>query len=197
MSIKRIVTISREFGSGGRYLGEEIAHRLGVPFYDKEIIAKVAEETGLSRQYIEEKGEYSPVKNIFAYAFVGRDRTGASLDDYMYSIQRKVILEVAESGPCVIVGRCADYILRDRTDCLNTFICGNIENKVKRTTELYSISEADARKLIKETDKKRSIHYKYYTDLEWGNAKNYTLSLNSSDIGYDKCMDIICDLAAV
>lgn len=93
---KNIITISREFGSGGRYIGKQVAESLGIAFYDKDIIAKVAEESGLDKDFIEKKGEYSPLKNVFSYAFVGRDSTGASLDDYLYSVQRKIILEIAE-----------------------------------------------------------------------------------------------------
>lgn len=191
---KRIITISREFGSGGRYLGEKIAEKLGWDYYDKEIIAKVAQKTGLSQKYIEQAGEYAPSKNIFAYAFVGRNQTGASLGDYMYAAQREIILEAAEKSACVMVGRCADYILKDRTDCLNVFICGNTEEKIKRIMDLYKVSRAEAEKLIKETDKKRSVNYNYYTEQEWGKADNYSICLNSSDIGYDKCIEIICGL---
>ena len=193
--MKNIITISREFGSGGRYIGEEIARRAGMEFYDKEIIAKVAEETGFSPRFVEEKGEYSPTKSILSYAFVGRNATGQSLEDYMYSVQRKIIIEAAEKGPCVIVGRCADHILREWDDGLHVFISGNWSQKVKRIMELYHLSEAEAQKRMKSTDKKRSIHYKYYTDEEWGYAGNYTLCLNSSELGYEKCIQMILELA--
>lgn len=191
---KRIITISREFGSGGRYLGEQIAKRLGMKFYDKEIITRVAEETGLAQKYVEEMGEYSPKKSIFSFAFVSRDSQGMSLGDYMYAAQRKIILEAAEKEPCVIVGRCADDILRGREDCLNVFICGNEKNKAERIVKLYEISEEEALKRMKETDKKRRIHHNYYTEQKWGEANNYSISLNSSDIGYEKCIDIVCGL---
>ena len=191
---KKIITISREFGSGGRYLGKKIAEKLGWDYYDKEIIAKVAEKTGLSQKYIEQAGEYAPSKNIFAYAFVGRNHNGVSLGDYMYAAQREIILEAAEKSACVMVGRCADYILKDREDCLNVFICGNAKEKLKRIMDLYKVSEAEAKKLIRETDKKRSVNYNYYTEQEWGKAENYTICLNSSDIGYERCIDMICGL---
>lgn len=190
----KIITISREFGSGGRYLGEEIAKRLGWTYYDKEIILKTAEKTGLSEKFIEKSGEYAPAKNIFAYAFTGRNRAGSSLEDYMYSVQREIILDLAEQGNCVIVGRCADYILKDRADCMNVFICGNTKEKCERIKNLYQVTEEEAKRLLKETDKKRSLHYGYYTEREWGRAVNYTICLNSSDIGYEGCMDILCGL---
>lgn len=192
---KKIITISREFGSGGRYLGEKIAKELGMAYYDKEIIDKVAEKTGLSQKYIEQTGEGAPTKSQFAYSFVGRNSDGTSMGDYMDAMQREVILEAAEKGSCVIIGRCANYILRERTDCLNIFICGNEEEKTKRIMELYQLSEEKARKLIKETNKKRRVHYEYYTEEKWGESCNYTICLNSSDIGYEKCIEIICDLA--
>lgn len=192
---KKIITISREFGSGGRYLGEKIAKELGMAYYDKEIIDKVAEKTGLSQKYIEQTGEGAPTKSQFAYSFVGRNSDGTSMGDYMDAMQREVILEAAEKGPCVIIGRCANYILRERTDCLNIFICGNEEEKTKRIMELYQLSEEKARKLMKETNKKRRLHYEYYTEQKWGEAGNYSICLNSSDIGYENCTEIICDLA--
>lgn len=192
---KQIITISREFGSGGRKIGKRVADRLGISFYDKDIIAKVAEETGFSEKFIEKKGEYSPVKNIFAYAFVGRDSSGTSIDDYLYAAQQKIILEIAQKEPCVIVGRCADYILRDREDCLNVFIHGEQAEKIERVMRLYEKSKEGAIKMMKDMDKKRSINYNYYTDREWGMVKNYAVTLNSSILGYDKCVDAIIELA--
>ncbi len=191
---KKIITISREFGSGGRFIGEEIAKKLGYEFYDKTIIGKIAEETGFSEKFIEEKAEYAPTKNIFSYAFVGRNSSGMSIEDYLNSVQRKIILDAVEKGPCVIVGRCADYILKDREDCVNVFIHGEMKNKLERIERIYNLSTKEAEKLIQETDRKRSINYKYYTEQIWGKSQNYTLTLNSSKLGYDKVIDIICNL---
>ncbi len=187
----KIITISRELGSGGKYIGELVSKKLGIPFYDKEIMEKVAEETGFVDQFIERISEYAPSKNIFAYAFVGRSASGESIEDYINNIQRKIILDIAEKSPCVIVGRSADYILKDKHDTLNVFICGDIEEKKKRLSSLRGITEEEAEKLMKETDKKRSINYKYYTGQTWGNIKNYTMVLNSTKIGVEKCADII------
>lgn len=187
----KIITISRELGSGGKYIGELVSKKLGIPFYDKEIMEKVAEETGFVDQFVERISEYAPSKNIFAYAFVGRSASGESIEDYINNIQRKIILDIAEKSPCVIVGRSADYILKDKHDTLNVFICGDIEEKKKRLSSLRGITEEEAEKLMKETDKKRSINYKYYTGQTWGNIKNYTMVLNSTKIGVEKCADII------
>ena len=190
---KRIITISREFGSGGRYIGRELADRLGIAFYDKEIIRKTAEASGMAEEFVEKKGEHSPSKNLFSYGLVGRDASGASLDDYLFSVQRRIILGFAEEGPCVIVGRCADYILREREDCLNAFIFGNQEEKAARIMRIYLKTREEALKLMKDVDKKRSTHYRYYTDQTWGNMKNYTMTLNSSELGYETCIRMLLE----
>lgn len=192
---KRIITISREFGSGGRYIGEKLAQQLGVAYYDKEIIARVAEETGFSKEFVEKKGEYSPQKSLFAYAFVGRDSQGMSIEDHLYAAQAKIILDLVKKGPCVIVGRSADYILRDRTDCLHVFIHSSPEKKAERIRTLYGKTEEESIKLMKETDKKRSINYNYYTDQKWGAVRNYDVTLNSGTIGIDKCVEILVEMA--
>ena len=188
---KRIITISREFGSGGRFIGEEVAKKLGIKYYDKEIIGQIAKESGLAPEYIKENAELSPKKGIFAYAFTGRDITGKSVEDMVYEAQRKVILDLAEKEPCVIIGRNADYILKDRDDVLNVFIHGDMPEKIKRICKLYNITEDGAVKLIKDTDKRRRINYNFYTEQKWGMASNYTLSLNSSQLGYARCEKMI------
>lgn len=190
----QIITISREFGSGGRFIGEETAKKLGIAFYDREIIAKVADDLGLSEKYVADRGEYAPSKNIFSYAFIGRDINGNSIADQIYSYQQKIIKELAAKEPCVIVGRSADYILSERDDVLNVFIQGNKADKIVRIKEIYSKSDDEAAKMIKDTDKKRSVNYRYCTDQEWGSRKNYDIVLNSSTLGYDNCIDVISRL---
>ena len=194
---KRIITISREFGSGGRFIGEEVAKKLGVAYYDKDIIGQIAEQSGLSPEYIQENAELSPKKGLFAYAFSGRDITGKSVEDMVYEAQRKVIREIAEKESCVIIGRNADFILRDRDDVLNVFIHGNMAEKVQRICKLYKVTEEDAAKMINDTDKRRRTNYNFYTEQKWGMAGNYTLSLNSSVLGYDMCQKIIMDCAKI
>ena len=192
---KRIITISREFGSGGRFIGEEVAKKLGVTYYDKDIIGQIAEQSGLSPEYIKENAELSPKKGWFAYAFSGRDITGKSVEDMVYEAQRKVIMEIAEKENCVIVGRNADFILKDRKDVLNVFIHGSIPEKVRRICSLYNVTEVDAIKMINDIDKRRRTNYNFYTEQKWGMAENYTMSLNSSVLGYDLCQKIIIDCA--
>ena len=190
---KRIITISREFGSGGRFIGEEVAKKLGIAYYDKNIIGQIAEKSGLSPEYIQENVELSPKKGLFAYAFSGRDITGKSVEDMVYEAQRNIILELAEKEPCVIIGRNADYILQDRDDVLNVFIHGDMPEKIKRITGLYNVKEKEAVKMMADTDKRRRTNYSFYTDQNWGKASNYTLCLNSSQLGYDRCEMIIME----
>ena len=190
---KRIITISREFGSGGRFIGEEVAKKLGIAYYDKNIINEIAEKSGLSPEYIQENAELSPKKGLFAYAFAGRDVTGKSVEDLVYEAQRKVILELAEKEPCVIIGRNADYILKDRDDVLNVFIHGDTPEKIQRITRLYNVEEQKAVKMMVDIDKRRMANYNFYTNQKWGKADNYTLCLNSSRLGYDRCEKIIME----
>ena len=194
---KRIITISREFGSGGRFIGEEVAKKLGMKYYDRDIIGQIAEKSGFSPEYIQENAELSPKKGLFAYAFAGRDITGKSVEDMVYEVQRKVILEIAEKESCVIIGRNADFILNDRDDVLNVFIHGDKAEKVKRICKLYNVTEADALKMMVDIDKRRMTNYRFYTERKWGMAGNYTLSLNSSELGYDMCEKIIMDCATL
>lgn len=190
-----IVTISREFGSGGRTIARKVAAQLGVPFYDKELIAKIAEESGYNEEFVAEESEEAPTKSRFAYTFVGRDIQGMSISDYLWQAEVKVIHELAEKGPCVIVGRCADYLLRNRDDVLNVFIHADMKSKAERIVRLYGETEHSPEKRLAEKDRKRSLHYEYYTDQEWGKASNYHIALDSSKFGIDKCVDIITDLA--
>lgn len=190
---KRIITISREFGSGGRFIGEEVAKKLGVAYYDKDIIGKIAEQSGLSPEYVKENAELSPKKGLFAYAFSGRDITGKSVGDMVYEAQRKIIMEIAEKESCVIIGRNADFILKDRNDVLNVFIHGDMPEKTQRIIDLYNVEEKEAVKMMADTDKRRMTNYNFYTEQKWGKASNYTLCLNSSQLGYDRCERIIME----
>lgn len=189
-----VITISREYGSGGRMVGREVAKRLGINFYDEEIIDQVATQTGLAKEYIKEQGEYSPSTSLFSYGLIGRTYTGISANDYIINAQREIILKAAKSSACVIVGRAADYILKDREDTIHTFICANMETRVKRVKEEYKESSHNFEKMIKERDKKRRINYEYYTDRKWGKVYNYDICLNTSRISLDKCVDVIAKL---
>lgn len=197
--MKKIITISREFGSGGRSIAKEVAKRLGYKYYDKELVKQVSQETGFDPKYIEDQGEYAPSKSIFAYAFSAPGApgimNGMSASDFLWNIQRGVILKIAEEEPCVIVGRCADAILANRDDCLNVFIHADKAYRADRIVRLYGESEKSPEKRLDEKDKKRKVNYNHYTGKEWGKSQNYHLTLDSSAIGQDKCVDIIASLA--
>lgn len=181
--MNRIITISRQFGSGGRTIGKEVAAKLGIPCYDGELIERIEQESGFTKEYIAEHGEY--VNSWFGTAY-GRD--------YIWSAQKKVIRQLAEKGPCVIVGRCADYVLRERADLLKVFIHASPEKRAERIVTLYGETEVSPEKRLKSKDKRRAAFYRYYTDLEWGNAKNYHLSLDSGVLGIQTCVDLITQL---
>ena len=191
----RIITISRQFGSGGHTIGKQVAEKLGIPCYDQELVEKEARELGLSTEYVKEEGEYAEHGNFLANLFeADRDFSGMSRQDYLWVYQRQTILKLAERGPCVIVGRCADYILRDTADCLRVFIHADLEKRAQRIVECYGQRKDSPEKRLKDKDKRRRAYYQYYTDMEWGNVENYHITLDSGVLGLDKCTEIIAGL---
>ena len=197
---KKIITVSRQFGSAGRSIAKRVAEELNIPYYDKELIKEVAAKTGFDPEYIESIGEYAPSKSIFAYALpfsLGPHamNNGMSASDFLWVMQRQVILDLAEKGPCVIVGSCADYILRDRDDCLHTFIHADKSKRAERIVRVYGESEKSPEARLDDKDSRRAVNYKHFTGLEWGRCENYHLSLDSGTLGIDTCVKLICDLA--
>lgn len=195
---KKIVTISRQYGSGGRYIGENLAKSMGVPCYDEKLIDMVAKESGFAQSFVAEKGERMTGSLLFNIASslsfannVFSTNNGVTLQDEIYFTQNRIIKELADKGPCVIVGRCADYILREREDCLNVFIFADNESKIERAEKYFNITREEAPAVLKKKDKARANHYKYYTDQEWGMASNYDLCLNSGLIGIEGCVKAI------
>lgn len=194
---KRVITISRQCGSGGRYIGERLVEELGISCYDEKLMDMVAKESGFAPDFIEEKGERITGSLLFniasslTYASNVFSGNGMSLQDEIYFMQNRIIKELAEKEPCVIVGRCSDYILREREDCLNVFIHADEASKLERAVKNYGMPEKDAAMILKKKDKARYNHYKYYTDEEWGMASNYDLCLNSGLFGIDGCVEII------
>ena len=188
---KTIITISREFGSGGRSIGKSVAEALEIPYYDKELIKQVAEKTGFAPEYVENAGEYAPGKSILAYfaAFSGRADVmgGMNASDFLWCMQRQVILDLVEKGSCVIVGRCADYILKDNPDAAPAF-------RADRIVRLYGESEKKPEERLRDKDTRRKVNYKHFTGREWGRCQNYHLSLDSGVIGVEKCVSIIVEL---
>ena len=185
----RIITISREFGSGGRTIGKMAAEQLGIPCYDSELIHQIALESGFTENYIKDAGEYAP-GGFLASALTNR-AFGPTNEDYLWQIQQKIITELAEKGPCVIVGRCADYILRDKADCLKVFIHADMKERIKRISEVYKINDSDPEKLLHQKDKRRAAYYQFYTDIKWGDTKNFHITLDSSAFGIEKCVQIL------
>lgn len=196
----KIITISREFGSGGRTIGREVANRLGIPFYDKELVDQIALESGFAPTFVEENGEHAPNRSRLAYAFAHQGvpgvMNGMSTADFLWSIQCNVIMQLAEKGPCVIVGRNADYILKDRKDVLDVFIHANPEFRADRIVRLYGESEKKPEIRLNEKDKRRMINYQHYTGRVWGQATNYDLCLDSGTLGIEACVDLIVALAS-
>lgn len=195
---KRIITISREFGSGGRTIGHLVAEKLGIPFYDKELVDHIALESGFSPNYIEEHGEHAPGGTVFSYAFTHQSVPGVmhglSVADFLWNAQCNVILQLAEKGPCVIVGRNADYILKDRDDCFHAYIYADKEFRAERIVRLYGESEKKPMARLDEKDKRRRANYQHYTGGTWGKSQNYDICLCSSTIGVEQCADIIVSL---
>lgn len=197
---KYIVTISREFGSGGRLIGEELARRLDIPFYDKAIIQMAAEKSGLSYDFIEkteEKSAGAPIYNIpLTATFAGYTAMGyidTPVNDKTFLAQAEVIRDIAKSS-CVIVGRCADYILRDEPGLVRVFISGKLEDRIIRAVKKYNFPEAGALEKIRKIDKSRANYYRYYTDQHWGSVHNYDITINSSFTEIDGAVDVLLTL---
>ena len=185
----RVITISREFGST---IGKRVAEKLGIPCYDAEIIQELAKETGFAPEYVKEAGEYA-LGSFLSAAFSNR-MFGPINEDILWERQYQVITGLAEKGPCVIVGRCADYILRDKADCLKVFIHADMAFRAKRIVEVYGEREQSPEERLRDKDKRRAAYHRFYTDMKWGHAQNYHLTLDSGVLGIDKCVDIIAEL---
>lgn len=190
LRIPVVITLSREYGSGGRYIGRLIADRLGIKLYDKEFIIKVAEETGLSQDYIEEneqkRGVLASLNNGYYSEFNNADE--------LFAKEAEIIKDIASKESCVIVGRCADRILENNSNILKVFIYSDIDNKIKRATTYYGLNKEKAKKEIERIDKQRANHHKYYTGKEWKDLSNYDICINSDALGVEKTADIICEM---
>lgn len=191
--MNKVITISREFGSGGRTVGKLVAEKLGIPCYDQELIQKIAQESGYCEEFIAESTE-KPHSKLFGNAFAFRDHYGNSIQDKIWLAQLKAIVEVANKGPCVIVGRCADYILEGTADLIKVFIHADTKTKAKRIVEQYGEAELAPEKRLKEKDKRRAAYYQVNTDRKWGDIKNYDITLSTSSLGIERCADIIAEL---
>ena len=186
---KKIITISREFGAGGRTVGHIVADKLGIPFYDGKLVEDIAKESGFAPKFVEEHSEHSPSGSVFPGIM-----NGLSTADYLWNAQCNVILELAEKGPCVIVGRNADYILKDRPDALHVYLSADSAFRAKRIVELYGEREGKSPEArLNEKDKRRRVNYQHYTGRTWGLSQNYDICLRTSTIGMEESAKIIID----
>ena len=186
---KRIITISREFGSGGRTIGKLVAEHLGIRCYDAELIQKLAAESGFDENYVKEAGEYTP-GGFLTSAFTDRS-FGPTNEDLLWKLQYRIIRELAEKEPCVIVGRCADYILREHPRCANVFISASKEDRIARLCAMHHIDAEAAEEMIEKADKRRSEYYNYYSYKTWGAAATYHLCVDSSSLGVEETVRFI------
>ncbi len=199
MKDNTIITIGRQFGSGGREIGRGIADAFGIPFYDKELIVASAKKSGLSEAMFENVDEqaansllYSLVLGAYASSGTITGMPPLSINETLFQVQSDVIKELAANGPCVIVGRCADYILRETNECVNLFIHAPIEKRIERAIEKCEVTDPDkAESIIRKTDKKRANFYNYYTGQKWGESKNYHISFDSSLMGVDGSIEAL------
>ena len=187
----KVVTISREFGSGGRTIGRKLAEELGIPCYDAELIQQLAQESGFSESYIRDAGEYAPGGYL---SMLSNRAFALTNEDVLWELQYKVITDLAEKGPCVIVGRCADYILRDTADCLKVFIHADMDFRAKRIVEVYGEREQSPEQRLRDKDKRRAAYHRFYTNMKWGHAQNYHICLDSGKLGIDTCVAILRQL---
>ncbi len=192
-----VISISRQFGSGGHSIGEKVSKQLNIPFWDGEIVTRAAEECGYAKELIEEQGESTSAANKWFDISAASAMYFQSPQDEIFLAQRKVILDAAKNGPCVIVGRCSDYVLRNaEIRCLNVLIHADMEHRIARVLERYGdITNVDVKKRIAKKDKQRRTYYRYYTDQQWGAYSNYDIALDSGMLGEDTCVHLICELA--
>ena len=191
---ERILTISREFGSGGRTVGRMAATALHIPCYDQEILEELAKKSGFTQGYIREQGEYAAHAGWLSNALASRFSDGLTSQDRLWVLQRELILELAEKGPCVIVGRCADFILREKADCLTAFIHADMAFRAKRIVEVYGQRQDSPEKRLQDKDRRRAAYYQFYTDTRWGQARNYHIALDSGVLGIDHCAELLAEL---
>ena len=188
---KVIIALSREYGSGGRYIGKLIAQKLGIKLYDKEFIMKLAEETGLSEEYIQENEQKRDTLAVLNNGYYSE----ANNSDELFIKESEFIKDVADKEACVIVGRCADYILKDRKNVLKVFIYSDMEDKINRAVKYYNMDRNKAEKEISKIDKLRGNHYRYYTGKDWKDYSNYDICINSDKIGVEKAADLIIEMS--
>lgn len=198
MERKYIITIARQFGSGGREIGKALAESLGIPCYDKELISLAAKESGMDADVFKNVDEratnsllYSLSMGLYSFGNNFSSNGDLPVNDRLYILQHQIIKKLAEEGPCVIVGRCADYVLKDRDDTLSVFIHADMEYRKKRAIEIHGVAKNRAEQIVNKTDKVRANYYSFYSGQKWGYAHNYDLCLDSSKLSTDKIVKLI------
>lgn len=196
--MKTVITIGRQFGSAGREIGEKLAERFGIPCYDKELLSRAAKESGFCEEMIQNHDErptnsflYNLVMDTYSFGYNASAFVDMPISHKVFLAQFDTIKKIADEGPCVIVGRCADYALDDNKNCIHLFIYGDEECKIKRIMQKYSLNEAKAKEMIQKKDKQRQSYYNYYSSKKWGHAESYDLCINSSVLGVDGTVDLI------
>ncbi|MBQ9942686.1 MAG: cytidylate kinase-like family protein [Christensenellaceae bacterium] len=193
---KIVITLGRQFGSGGRVIGQRVAQELGILYYDKELLTRAAKESGISEDLFHSNDE-KPTNSLLYSLAMSNFSGEMPLNHRIFLAQFDVIKQIAHEGSCVIVGRCADYALRDEPGCANVFVHAPLEYRIKRGVEEYGLPEKNARGIILRTDKQRANYYNFYTNKKWGSAESYGLSVDSSSIGADGCVKLIKDYALI
>ena len=199
-----IITIGRQYGSAGRYIGQEIAKYFGIKYYDKELLEHAADHSGICKELFENHDEkptnsflYSLVMDTYSFGYSSAGFTDMPLNHKVFLAQFDAIKHLAEEGPCVMVGRCADYALAENKDCFSVFVHADMEHRIARITKLYNKSEKQARDMINKTDKSRASYYNYYTNKKWGAAESYVLCVNSGCLGYDGAIRTIIEAVKI
>ena len=194
--LKSVITISRQFGSGGRFVAKMLAERLGIPYFDNELITMAAKESGYAENIFEKAEQMSSHSFLYSVSMFGSAAGvyGLTLSDKVFLVQSDIIKKCAEQGPCVIVGRCADYVLRDYPNVINFYLYSDLDSKIERYKKYYNEDEKNDKEIKDEIirrDKKRAAYYNYYTTQRWGEIENYHLSIHTDAVGVDGCVDIL------
>lgn len=194
--INSVITISRQYGSGGRFIAKKLAEKLGIPYYDNELITMAAKESGYNENIFEKAEQMSSHSFLYSVSMFGSAAGvyGLPLSDKVFLIQSDIIKKCAEQGPCVIVGRCADYVLRDYPNVINFYLYSDLDSKIERYKSYYNEDNKNDKEIKDEIirhDKKRGAYYNYYTTQRWGEIENYHLSIHTDSVGIDGCVDIL------
>ena len=194
----QVITIGRQFGSGGREIGQTIAKKLDIPFYDKELISMAAEQTGISEEAFEKADEKASSTLLYALLLASFPMSVHStqvsempLNDKLFLTQFDIVRRIAKAGPCVIVGRCADYMLREQKNVVNAFIHAPMEARIARVMRVYSLERKAAESLINKTDKRRATYYNYFTNAKWADIDNYDIAVDSEKVGVEGAADMV------